>query len=156
MALNMIRRFGLMALVGALLVGCAPKEKPPPPTIAQLTIVAAADANPNPGGRASPAVVFIFGMKPGAGFDSASYDQLSGDLGKLAESMKQIGRIVVVPGKTTKKIFELEKDVSDIGIAVGYRQIGSAQWRAKAPVKANKVTLIDVNVGKNVVTVKAK
>ena len=54
----MIRRVGLAVLVGAVVAACAPPPpKQPDPTIAQVTITAADDANPDPSGRASPAVV---------------------------------------------------------------------------------------------------
>lgn len=155
MALDMTRRLAVVGLVGAVITACAPPpEKRPDPTIAQVTITAAKDANPDPSGRASPAVVFIYAMKPGAPLTTGSYDALTGgEMGDLAETMKRIARLVIVPGKTTKKRFELPPGTSDIGITVGFRQIETAQWRASAPVAANKVTLLKANIGANAVTI---
>lgn len=150
------RRVGIAALIAAVIAACAPppEQKQPDPTVAQVTLSAADDANPDPTGRASPAVVFVYALQPGAPFATGSYDALTGgELGDLAETMKRIARIVIVPGKSTKKIFELPPGTSDIGIAVGYRQIDTAKWRASAPVKPNEVTLLKANVGANAVTV---
>ena len=150
------RRVGIVALIAAVIAACAPppEQKQPDPTVAQVTLSASDDANPDPTGRASPAVVFVYALQPGAPFATGSYDALTGgELGDLAETMKRIARIVIVPGKSTKKIFELPPGTSDIGIAVGYRQIDTAKWRASAPVKPNEVTLLKANVGANAVTV---
>ena len=156
MAFELTRRLGLAAAISALVLGCAPKEEKTPPTIAQVTIAAAKDANPNADGQPRPVVVHIFAMKTGSGFDSASYDQLSGDLGSLAEQMKQVGRVVMPPGKNRKLVLELEKDVTEVGVAVGYNQLDSAKWRGKTAIKPQKVTLVEVGIGKSAVSVKAK
>ncbi len=150
------RRVGIALIIGAFVAACAgpPPPKQPDPTVAQVTLSAAKDANPDPSGRASPSVVFIYAMQPGAPFATGSYDALTGgELGDMAETMKRIARMVIVPGKTTKKIFELPAGTSDIGIAVGYRQIDTAKWRASAPVKANEVTLLKATIGSNEVSV---
>lgn len=153
---KMTRRFGLVLIAGALVAACAGPKPPkqPDPTVAQVTITAAKDANPDPSGRASPSVVFIYALKPGAPFATGSYDVLTGgELGELSKTMSRIARLVIVPGKTTKKIFELPKGTAGVGIAVGYRQIDTAVWRASAPVKPNEVSLLKATIGANAVTV---
>ena len=151
----MTRRFGFVILAGALVAACAPEApKQPDPTVAQVTISASADANPDPTGRASPAVVFVYALKPGAPFATGSYDALTGgELGDLSTSMNRIARLVIVPGKSTKKIFELPPGTSDVGVAVAYRQIDTAKWRASAPVTANAVTLLNATIGANAVNI---
>ena len=149
------RRVGLFILAGALIAACAPapETKQPDPTVAQVTLSATSDANPDPSGRASPTVVFIYALKPGASFETGSYDALTGgELGKLAETMTRIARLVIVPGKSTKKIFELPKDTAGVGIAVGYRDIDTAKWRVSGDVKPNEVTLMKATVGANAIT----
>ena len=152
------RRLGLAILIGALIAACAPPPpKQPDPTVAQVTLSASTDANPDPSGRASPSVVFVYALKPGAPFETASYDALTGgELGENAETMTRIARMVLVPGKSTKKVFELPPGTAGVGVAVGYRQIATAKWRASAPVKANDVTLITADIGSNVVAVQAQ
>lgn len=152
------RRIGLALLIGALVTACAPEAPPPPePTVAQIEIVAADDANPDPTGRPSPAVVLVYALKPGASFATGSYEALTGgELGELAETMDRIGRFVIVPGKSTKKIFELPDGTSEVGVTVAYREIETAQWRASAAVEPNAVTLLTASVGANAVTVEKK
>ena len=153
---KMTRRLGIAILAGGLLAACAPppEKKQPNPTVAQVTLTATEDANPDPGGRASPAVVFIYALQPGAPYATGSYDALTGgDLGELGQSMKRIARLVIVPGKTTKKIFELPKGTSDIGIAVGYRDIDTAVWRTSTSVKPNEVSLVKATIAANAVSI---
>lgn len=153
--LKMTRRFGFVILAGALVAACAPEApKAPDPTVAQVTITAARDANPAPGGQASPAAVYVYALKPGAPFATGSYDALTGgELGDLSATMSRIAHFVIVPGKSTKRIFELPPGVSDVGIAVAYRQIDTAKWRASAPVTPNAVTLLQVTIGANAVNI---
>lgn len=144
-----------LAVVGAL-ASCAPPPPPPPePTIAQVTITAAGDANPDPTGRASPTVVFVYALKPGAPFDTAPADVLlGGELGDLATSMSRIARIVIAPGKDRKEIFTVPDDTARIGVAAEFRQFDTAAWRSTAPVTANSVTLLTATVSTNNVSVK--
>ena len=153
--LETTRRLGIAILIGAIVAACAPPPpKQPDPTVAQVTLSAASDANPDPSGRALPSVVYIYALQPGAPFETGSYDALTGgELGDLGQTMKRIARLVMVPGKSTKKVFELPAGTTDLGVAVAFRQIDTAKWRAKAPVKANAVTLLNATLQSNLVTV---
>lgn len=140
-----------MAL-GLVVAACAPPPPPPDPTVAHITFVTAEDANPDPTGRASPTVVFVYALQPGAPFETAPADQMLG--GQLTDdSMTRVARMVIVPGKTIKKIFTLPDGTTDVGIAVAYREIETAKWREQAPVTANAVTLIKAGVGGNEITI---
>lgn len=150
------KRFAIFLLAGAVLAACAPPAPPPQkePTVAQVTLTATNDANPDPSGRASPAIVFLYALQPGAPYSTGDYQALTGgELGDLGETMSRIARLVIVPGKTTKKIFELPDGTSDIGVAVAFRDIGSAGWRAMASVKPAEVTLLKATIGRNAVTI---
>lgn len=157
MALRIVRRLALLGIAGAVIAACAPppqEQNQPEPTVAQVTISAAQDANPDPNGRPSPSVIYLYALQPGAPFSTGAYEAITGgELGDLAETMKRIGKLVLVPGKSSKKIFELPDGTSDIGIAVNYRQIDKAQWRAQAPVVKNEVTLLTATIGSNAVTI---
>jgi type VI secretion system protein VasD len=137
---------GLVALVAA----CASPPPPPAPTVAQLTVTAAADANPDPTGRASPTVVHVYALQPGAPFAIGDYDALTGgELGELAETMKRIARMVVVPGETTEKTFELPDGTAELGVTAAFRQIDTSRWRASKSVQPNAVTALRATVGSN-------
>lgn len=152
--MSVLTKRSAIALGLAMLVASCSKPPPPPePTVAQINVVAAEDANPNPAGQASPTVVLIYAMKPGAPFRIADYDALTGgDMGDLAKTMTRLARFVILPGHETKKVFELPDGVTDIGIAAGYRQVATAKWRAQHPVTAHKVNLLTATVGANQVT----
>lgn len=141
--------FGLALLVAA----CASPTPPPEPTVAQLTVTATAGANPDPTGRASPTVVHVYALQPGAPFAIGDYDALTGgELGELAETMKRIARLVVVPGETTEKTFELPEGAAELGVTAAFRQIDTSKWRASKPVQPNAVTALTATVGANEVT----
>jgi len=150
----MLRSLGLtiaMAL-GLTVAACVSSPPPPDPTVAHVTFVTAEDANPDPTGRASPTVVFVYALQPGAPFQTAPADQMLG--GQLTDdSMKRVARMVIVPGKTIKKIFTLPDGASDVGIAVAYREIETAKWREQAPVTPNQVTLVKAGIGANEITI---
>lgn len=147
------------SILGAVLAlaACGGPPPPPPvePTVAQVTFVSAADQNPDPTGRASPTVIFLYALQPGAPFETADPDKLTGgELGDLAPAINRIARLVAVPGKTQKKIFTLPDGATDVGIAVAYRAFDTAVWRAKLPVKPNQVTLVEATIGANEVKLK--
>ena len=140
---------GLVALVAA----CGGPPPPPPPTVAQLTLSATADANPDPTGRASPTVVHVYALQPGAPFAIGDYDALTGgELGELGETMKRIGRLVIVPGEQTEKTFELPDGTSDVGVTAAFRQVETAGWRDSKPIQPNAVTELNATVGANEVS----
>lgn len=150
-----VRTRGSFAAAGLalLLAACGGPPPPPPPTVAQVSIAATADANPDPTGRASPTVVHVYALQPGAPFAIGDYDALTGgDLGELAETMKRIARLVVLPGETEEKTFELPEGTSEVGVTAAFRRIDTSKWRASAPVMANEVTALTATVGANEVT----
>ena len=131
------------------MLGCAPPP-PPDPTVAQLSVSAAPDANPDPTARPSPTVVHVYALQPGAPFAIGDYEALTGgQLGELGETMQRIARLVVVPGEQTEKQFELPPGTADLGVTAAYRQIDTSKWRASAPVAANQVNRLAVTVGAN-------
>lgn len=139
--------------VSVLLASCAAPVEPPDPTVAQVNVVAAGDANPDPTGRSSPTVVHLYALQPGAPFEIGDYDALTGgEMGELGETMKRIARFVILPGQDTKKVFELPDGTSDLGITAAYRDVGTSKWRAKAPVAPNAVTILNARIGANEVT----
>ncbi|MEM9060512.1 MAG: type VI secretion system lipoprotein TssJ [Pseudomonadota bacterium] len=139
-----------------LLSACAPP--PPPPkdesTIAQVNVSGTLNQNPDKNGRPSPAIVHLYALKPGAPFDIGDPEALTGGpLGDLAESMTRIAKMVIMPGRTVKKVFELPQGTSDIGITVAFRDFATAEWRASKPVKPKDVTLLKATIGTDAVAI---
>ena len=157
MAITMIKWMTGAIAAGFLLASCAPPPPPPPKeetTIAQVNVTGTLSQNPDKNGRASPAIVHLYALKPGAPFDIGDPEALTGGpLGDLAESMTRIAKIVVQPGRTRKKVFELPAGTSDIGITVAYRDFATAKWRASKPVKQKDVTLLKARIGADAVTI---
>lgn len=151
MLLSKLKWVAAMLIGAVVLSACAPPPPPPPKdesTIAQVNVTGALNQNPDKNGRASPAIVHIYALKPGAPFDIGDPEALTGgDLGTLAESMSRIAKMVIMPGRTTKKVFELPAGTSDIGITVAYRDFATAGWRASKPVKQKDVTLLKATIG---------
>ncbi len=145
-SMRSLSALGLAVLAAA----CASAPPPPEPTVAEVTLRATADANPAPGGMASPTVVHVYALKPGAPFAIGDYDALTGgQLGELSETMTRIARIVITPGEETKKTFELPDGTSDVGVTAAYRQIETAKWRASKPVAPHAVTPITATIRAN-------
>ena len=138
--------------LAALLASCAPPPpvEQPDPTVAQVNVVAAEDANPDPTGRASPTVVHVYALQPGAPFEIGDYEALTGgELGELGETMTRIARFVILPGRESKKVFELPDGTSDVGITAAYRDVDTSKWRVKQAVTPNAVTILNARIGAN-------
>ena len=150
-------KWSVIAVMGAfLLSACAPPPPPPPDesTIVQVNISGTVNQNPDKNGRASPAIVHIYALQPGAPFDIGDPEALTGGpLGDLAESMTRIAKLTIMPGRTQKKVFELPPGTSDIGVTVGYRNFATAGWRASKPVKQKDVTLLKAKIGPDAVII---
>ena len=148
----MIRRRFLLSLPGAIaLARCGPK----PPGVVTLTMIGSADQNPDASGKAAPVAVRIYQLTQTAKFER-------GDVFALTEHEQQtLGQddagsqeIVLSPGETQTKTFELKPGVQAVGVIVLYRDIDNAQWRADAPVATSGPTKLKLNVGKLAITLK--
>ena len=62
--------------------------------------------------------------------------------------------LVLSPGETQTRTFELKPSVHAIGIVVLYRDIDAAEWRADTPVADSGPTKLTLNVGKLAITLK--
>jgi len=137
----------------AVLAGCSspppikfPVPPPPkPPTVVVATVEASANVNPDVRKRASPIVIRIFELKSSASFDGADFISLyERDQATLAAEMGAREEFVLRPGET--KLWEKipGDDVRFIGVIAAFRDIESARWKAKVPVKANVRNLITI------------
>ncbi len=143
---RMFRPVWVFALT-AFLSACG--SSPPPPTVVELTFVAAPDVNPDPAGRASPILVRYYQLAATAAFDSADYFQLHDtEAGLLGANLLDRQELALTPGATQKVSVTTKPGTTAIGFAAGYRAIDQAQWRASAPVAPNKTTALAVQLNK--------
>jgi type VI secretion system protein VasD len=142
------RRWLLPAMVTPIaLLRCAPPPKPP--AVLTLTMIGAADQNPDLAGKPAPVAVRVYQLTATAKFER-------GDVFALTEHEQQaLGQddagsqeFVLSPGETQPRTFELKPGVQAIGIVALYRDIDNSQWRAVAPVADSGPTKLVLNVGK--------
>jgi type VI secretion system protein VasD len=121
-------------------------SKEPKETTLEMTLAAGGQLNPNAQRRPSPVVVRVFDLKTPAGFDAATYEGLfEHDKETLAADLVAREDFTLNPGEG-KKLPErkLGPDIKVIGVAVGFRELERAVWRATVPVKPNAKNRISV------------
>jgi type VI secretion system protein VasD len=143
----MNRRLILGCLGLLALASCA---APPPPPVLTLTINGSAEQNPDSTGHASPVAVRVYQLGGTAKFEQADVFALKDNevktLGPEEAAPSQEFLIAPKDSKTVK--IDLKPMVSSIGVAVMYRDIDQAKWRATAPAKPNGPTTLTAAVGK--------
>ncbi|MBV9785346.1 MAG: type VI secretion system lipoprotein TssJ [Acidisphaera sp.] len=140
----MIRRRSLLLVPAALvLTRCA--APPPPPAVLELAISAGPDINPNVAGKPAAVAVRLFQLNATAKFERADVFALTErERATLGDDTAGSEEFVLSPGENRTITRELKKGVQFIGIAVLFRDIDHAKWRAMAPVAASgpsKLTL---------------
>lgn len=129
------------------LVGCAGS---PDPTVAIISVTAAADANPDAQGRASPVMLRVYELRSRAGFDGADFFSLySADRQTLAADLAGKHEQIVTPGASAEIRRAPAPDVRYIGIVAAFRDIERARWRAAVELAPNQTTLIQLRVERN-------
>jgi type VI secretion system protein VasD len=145
----------ILGLVGLLaLARCS--TPPPPPPVLNLTINGTADQNPDAAGRASPVAVRVYQLTGTAKFEQADVFALKDNEMKTLGAEEATGSLefLIAPGDTKTVKIDLKPMVSSIGVAVLYRDIDQAKWRADAPAAANGPTNLTATVGKLALTLK--
>ena len=149
-ALGGIRLLGL-GLILSFLANCA-KPPPPPPkpvvTPVALTLVAAADANPDARGRASPLTVRVYALKTTGAFESADFFTLfEKDQATLGAEMIQREEMLLRPGESKKLEMTLPADAKALGVIAAYRDLERARWREVRVVEPGKPLVLTVGLG---------
>lgn len=141
----MIARRGLILLPLAALAGCA--APPPPPAVLHLTIKGAPDQNPDPSGHPAPVAVRLYQLAAPGRFTGAGVfaliDREAATLGAEALASEEI---VLRPGQTLHLTRTLKPGTQFIGVAVLFRDIDRAHWRAVVPVAASGPTDLTLTV----------
>ncbi|HTT13058.1 MAG TPA: type VI secretion system lipoprotein TssJ [Burkholderiaceae bacterium] len=120
--------------------GGGPKE-----TTLEMTLAAGNQLNPNKQSRPSPVVVRVFDLKTPAGFDAATYEGLfDRDRETLGADLVARDDFTLNPGEGKKIERKLAPETKVLGVAVGFRDLERAVWRASVAVKPNAKNRINV------------
>jgi type VI secretion system protein VasD len=137
----MIARRAVLGILAVLATRCSSS---PPPAVLTLSVIGGADQNPGPSGPA-PVAVRLFQLNDPAKFERSDIFALTEreqqTLGSEGQGSEEF---VLRPGETRTVTRELKKGVQFVGIAVLFRDIDNAHWRAVLPVAASgpsKLTL---------------
>ena len=144
----MIRRRALLA-VPAALAACAapPPPPPPPPPVLDLTIMGGPDQNAGPAGGPAPVAVRLYQLAGTGRFERADVFALTErEAATLADQSLGSEEIIVRPGETLNVKRELKPGVQFLGVAVLFRDIDRARWRAFAPVAPHGPTRLTLKI----------
>jgi type VI secretion system protein VasD len=138
--------------------GAAPSLDPAaaPPAAAtrslQITVSASADINPGPSGKAAPLSITLYVLRSPGKFQSLDYFGLK-DRGssELASDLVTSSSVSVRPGEKKTVSLTAAPDAGYIGVAAGYREIDSAQWRSQTDI--GDATNFEVRAGKSSVSI---
>ena len=120
------------------------------PSTIHVEASAAADLNPGPGGTAFPAQVRLYLLRAPEKFDNADYFQLADhEATVLGSDLVSRTEVILHPQETQTVNLPTKPDSNYLGVAVAFRNINTATWRAVTPVRgtvqlklaADRVTL---------------
>ncbi len=108
------------------------------PATVHVHATAAADLNPDPSGSAFPAQVRLYLLRAPEKFINADYFQLSDHEATVLGS-DLVGRDEVILHPSESRVVDLQSkpDAKYVGVAVAYRNIDSATWRAVTAMRGN-------------------
>lgn len=139
------RRSVLLAPAAALLLqGCGGKPPPPPPPgVLDLTVKAGKDQNPEANGQPAPVAIHIYELTATGSFERADIFALTEhEAATLGADLLQSEAFDFAPGETRELKRTLKPGTQFLGVAVLFRDIDRATWRAAAPLAASGPTAL--------------
>jgi type VI secretion system protein VasD len=138
-------------VLGAVLLalaGCS--SPPPPPPVLTLNIIGSAGQNPDAGGQGNTVPVRLYQLAATGKFQSTDVYSLMGQESTVlgTDEMGGSEQFLVTPGQTLTEKRALKPTVTNIGIAVLFRDINHSTWRLVAPVAANGPTELTLRINK--------
>lgn len=146
----MIARRMLLAGPGLalLLTRCGPA--PPPPAVVDILIKAGKDQNPDASGAPVAVAVRLYSLNAAGRFSAADvFALLDRERATLAEEGAGSEEVVVRPGENRTMTLSPKTGVRFLGVAVLFREIDGAAWRAVAPVAASGPTKLVLTISGN-------
>ena len=140
-----MNRRTLLLVAPMLLISCA--EKPPPPATLDLVIKCAPDQNPDNAGQPAPVAIKLFFLTASAKFERADVFALTErERATLGEDTAGSEEFVLRPGETRDIARKPKSGVQFLGVAVLFRDIDHAGWRAVQPVAASGPTKLQLDI----------
>lgn len=150
----------LMSMACGLLGLAACASSPSKPASTQATVVASANANPDPGGQPSPVVVRIYQLRGESKFMNAGFFALyDHERQTLGSSFITRDERTVFPGQRVQLDLALSPQARYLGVLAAYREVRTARWRAvvgvpeKSLLKLLASRRVSVRVGRNAVSI---
>jgi type VI secretion system protein VasD len=128
--------------LGLLLAAChsappappAAVAPPPKPIDVRISVVAAADLNPNRGGRASPVYLRVYQLRDSSKFDNAEFDDLTlRTEATLAGTLLGREERMVQPATTADLAMKIDPDTQLLGVVADYSDLAASRWRGRSP-----------------------
>jgi type VI secretion system protein VasD len=136
----------LFLAVPAALAACGAPPPPPPPVL-DLTISAGADQNPDPAGHPAPVAVRLYQLVGTGRFERADVFALTErEAQTLGDQSLGSEEVILRPGETRTIHRELKPGVQALGVAVLFRDIDRARWRAVSPVAPHGPTRLTLTI----------
>ena len=135
-------------ILGAVLLalaGCASAPKPP---VLTLNIIGSAGQNPDASGQGNTVPVRLYQLSATGKFQSTDVYSLMGQESTVlgTDEMGDSEQFLLAPGQTLTEKRALKPMVTNIGIAVLFRDINHSTWRLVAPVAANGPTKLTLRI----------
>jgi type VI secretion system protein VasD len=114
------------------------------PTSTPMTLLVAADVNPNASGRPSPIVVRVYQLRTDGRFGAAEFEPLyADDRAALGEELISRDEFVLEPAEKRVVNVDVAAATRYVGVVAAYRDIRNAQWRGllEAPRKGFTVAV---------------
>lgn len=153
--MGMVRRKILVGLAAAialpLLAGCGappPPPPPPPPTIAEVTLSAGMDANPDSSGRPSPVVVRVYELVGSHALNQGDFMQMfTKDTAILGPDLRSRVEFTLAPGQQQVVRIEMKPDSHGVAVVALFRDYLNANWRGYSEIPPNRTTKVQAEIG---------
>ena len=148
----MNRRLLLLApiVLASGLASCGEKPPPPTPATLDLAIKCATDQNPDTAGQPAPVAIKLFYLTASAKFERADvFALMERERATLGEDTAGSEEFVLRPGETRDIARMPKAGVQFLGVAVLFRDIDNAAWRAIQPVAAHGPTKLQLDITGN-------
>jgi type VI secretion system protein VasD len=139
-----------LLLAGPALLSVAGCGGPPAPAVVELSIRASADVNPTPAGMPVSVAARLYSLMGRGRFMSAdAYALMDREKATLGDESAGSEEVVVRPGETRNMTLAPKPGVRYLGVAVLFRDIDRAQWRAIAAIAPAGLTRLALTIGRN-------